>query len=337
MVDVLALGDVNVDVIADYDAFPPPGGDALASSAGLHCGGSAANLARILAWLGTKTALIGRVGTDPLADMAVRRLEEAGVVLTGLQCDPAAMTGCMYIVVTPGGERTILGYRGANAFIDPGQVREEEFSRARLLHLSGYALLAEPARSAARRAFDLAVEHGLTISLDPGMSGSHPAMAQIEAWYPWIDILLPNLAEAQALTGCISPEECARAFLRQGVRLVALKLGSEGCLVASAPGLLRVPGFPAVVQDSTGAGDGFAAGFLAAVAGGLDRYDAAVLGNAVGALVAGWVGADGTMEVAGDLLPLLREAADRAEPSEHCTAIRQVVRFLEQRFSALEE
>lgn len=103
------------------------------------------------------------------------------------------------------------------------------------------------------------------------------------------------------------------------------------------PGLLRVPGFPAVVQDSTGAGDGFAAGFLAAVAGGLDRYDAAVLGNAVGALVAGWVGADGTMEVAGDLLPLLREAADRAEPSEHCTAIRQVVRFLEQRFSALEE
>ena len=66
------------------------------------------------------------------------------------------MTGLMYFVVTPDGERTILGHRGANALTDPEPVREDEIQAARLLHLSGYALLAEPQRSAALRALEMA-------------------------------------------------------------------------------------------------------------------------------------------------------------------------------------
>ena len=149
MAEIVALGDVNVDIIAHFPSYPGKGEDALAHSTEFHCGGSAANTAMALARMGLGVVLISRVGPDSLALKALNSLDEAGVIPSGLQRDPAAPTGLMYVVVTPDGERTILGHRGANVLTDPAQVREEEIRNARLFHLSGYALLADPQRSAA--------------------------------------------------------------------------------------------------------------------------------------------------------------------------------------------
>ena len=183
MSDVVALGDVNVDIIAHFDSYPDKGQDALAYSTEFHCGGSAANTAIALARMGLDVVLISRVGPDSLALKALNSLSEAGVTPTGLQRDPAAMTGLMYVVVTPDGERTILGHRGANALTDPQQVREEDIRDARLFHLSGYALLTEPQRSAALLALEMACRHGLLVTLDPGMTVSEAALDEIiGAW-----------------------------------------------------------------------------------------------------------------------------------------------------------
>lgn len=290
MSDVVALGDVNVDIIAHYSAFPEEGKDAFAYSTELHCGGSAANTAIALTCLATQTSLVARVGTDPWASIVLRSLTQAGVVLDGLQQDPSVMTGLMYIIVTPDGERTILGYRGANAHLDPTWVSKADISSAKLLHLSGYALLAEPQRSAALRTLETARRHGLTVSLDPGMSGSRAAVGELRKYLPLADILLPNLAEAQRLTGLARPEECAQALLDEGVQVVAMKLGREGCLLGSGDGFLRVPGLITEIQDSTGAGDSFAAGLIAGFLNALDWPSAVLLGNAMGALAAASVG-----------------------------------------------
>ena len=124
MPDVVALGDVNVDIIAHFASYPDTGEDALASSTEFHCGGSAANTAMALARMGLDVMLISRVGPDSLALKALNSLNEAGVMPGGLQRDAAAMTGLMYVVVTPDGERTILGHRGANVLTDPNQIRD---------------------------------------------------------------------------------------------------------------------------------------------------------------------------------------------------------------------
>ena len=108
MPEVIALGDINVDIIAHFPSYPAQGGDALASSSEFHCGGSAANTARALAWMGLDVSLISRVGPDPLAARVLDNLSEVGVLPAGLQHDPAEATGLMYVVVTPDGERTIL-------------------------------------------------------------------------------------------------------------------------------------------------------------------------------------------------------------------------------------
>jgi ribokinase len=328
MPDIVALGDVNVDIIAHFASYPDKGQDALAYSTEFHCGGSAANTAMALARMGLDVVLISRVGPDSLALKALNSLSEAGVIPTGLQRDPAAMTGLMYVVVTPDGERTILGHRGANVLTDPNKVREEDIRDARLLHLSGYALLADPQRSAALLALEMACRHGLTVTLDPGMSVPQAALDEMRALLPVVDIFLPNLPEAQALTGADSPQECFRALVGAGVRVVALKLGKYGCLFGGGEGFVYVPGFAIEARDSTGAGDFFAAGIIAGHLGGLDRRGTAVLGNAMGAMAAARVGAGTSVPKARDVLALLRDPRQASGRSGRVEAIRRVIDFV---------
>jgi ribokinase len=304
MAEVVVLGDVNVDVIAHFAGFPTPGRDAFATSTELHCGGSAANMAMALARLGIETLLVACVGADPWARTAIDSLAAAGVELSAMQHDPRAMTGLMYIIVLPDGERTILAHRGANVLTDPNDLPMEALGVARVLHLSGYALLAEPQRSAMLLALKLARQGGATVAVDPGMSG-HTAVELIGDLLPDIDILFPNLAEARRLTGRSAAEDCARALLDAGVGMVALKLGKAGCLVCRDR-CHRIPGFAIEVRDTTGAGDGFDAGFIAGLLRGLDLVGAALLGNAMGAVIAASVGADPVSLTADTVVEVLR-------------------------------
>jgi ribokinase len=328
MPEVVALGDINVDIIAHFPSYPAKGQDALASSTEFHCGGSAANTARALAWMGLEVSLISRVGPDPLASRLLDQLAEAGVSPTGLQRDPAAPTGLMYIVVTPDGERTMLGHRGANVWTDPSQVREEDICTSRLLHLSGYALLADPQRSAALLALEMACRHDLIVSLDPGMSVPQAALEEMRALLPVIDVLLPNLPEAQRLAGLTAPEECARWLLASGARVVALKLGEAGCLVCRGAEALWVPGFSIEAHDTTGAGDYFAAGVIAGFLRGLDWHSSAVLANVMGALAATQAGAGTSMPRAREVLDLLHAQVPGSEQQGRSAAIQRARDFV---------
>ncbi len=337
MPDVVALGDVNVDIIAHFASYPAKGQDALATATEFRCGGSAANTAIALARMGLDVCLIARVGSDPLAPKALDNLCEAGVAPTGLQRDPAVSTGLMYIIVTPDGERTILGHRGANVFTDPNQIREQEIRDAKLFHLSGYALLAEPQRSAALLGLEMACRHGLTVTLDPGMSVPQAALDKMRALLPVVDIVLPNLAEAQRLTGLSQPEPCALALLEAGAEVVALKLGGDGCLIGDQEGFRHVPGFAVEIRDTTGAGDTFAAGLIAGYLGGLDWCSAAVLGNAMGAMAATRVGAGVFSPWRREVLELLRDHQQGPSHRACGDAVRQATNFVEALAKRLDE
>jgi len=337
MADIVALGDVNIDIIAHFASYPGKGEDALASSTEFHCGGSAANTAMALARMGLEVVLISRVGPDSLALKALNSLRKAGVTPIGLQRDPAAMTGLMYVIVTPDGERTILGHRGANVLTDPNQVREEHFRDARLFHLSGYALLAEPQRSAALLALEMACRHGLTVTLDPGMSVPQSALDEMRALLPVVDILLPNLPEARGLTGTDSPQDCLQTLLSTGVRMVALKLGEHGCLIGGEEGFCHVPAFAVEARDTTGAGDFYAAGVIAGSLGGLDRHGAAILGNAMGAIATAQVGAGTFVPGAREVLALLHDSCQAPGRGEGVEAIQRVIDFVAEMATEPEE
>jgi ribokinase len=297
MPQVVTLGDITVDIIASILRYPSPGGDGLAERIEVHNGGSAANTATVLANFGMEVGIISRVGRDPFAEQALARLAEAGVDLSCIQRDDEVITGIMFIPVTPDGERTMFGYRGANPRLDPALLNEGYIAQADVFHLSGYALLAEPERSAARQAVEMAHRAGVAISLDVGLEAAARATEEVKALLPLVDLFFPNRAEAEHLNaGSSDVREAVRILLGYGIKTVALKLGDQGCTVGSEGEIFSIPTFAVEVQDTTGAGDSFDAGFILGRLWGLDARESALLANALGALAASAIGA-------GDALP----------------------------------
>jgi ribokinase len=308
MPKVVTLGDINIDIIAFIPRYPSPGGDGLAERVEVHSGGSAANTATVLANFGVDVGIIGRVGRDAFAEQALARLAEAGVDVSCIQRGDEFITGIMFIPVTPDGERTMFGYRGANPRLDPALLDEGYIAQADIFHLSGYALLAKPQRSAAQRAVEMAHQVGVAISLDVGLEAAAKATEQVKALLPLVDLIFPNQAEAEHLTGSNDVRGAVRALLGYGIETVALKSGKRGCTVGGGGEIFSAPTFAVQVQDTTGAGDSFDAGFILGWLWGLSARESAILANALGALAASAVGA-------GDALPGPEKA--RALLQEH--------------------
>jgi ribokinase len=259
---VVVLGDVMVDVLARLSGPVAIGSDSTARIA-WGFGGSAANVA---AWLVTagveRPALVGRVGADPRGAAAAEELAAAGVDAR-LAIDEQRPTGTCIVLVAPGGERSMLPDAGANAGLQPVDLPDDLFKPGAHLHVVGYALLREGSREAARSAIARAKSAGLTVSVDPSSAALlSPGFLDLAEG---ADLLVPNADEAAALTGLAAPAAAARALARRFGEVV-VKLGAEGALSTDGRDEVRVPaaGASRGVVDSTGAGDAFAAGLLAA-------------------------------------------------------------------------
>ena len=237
---IVVVGDVGVDVVARHAAALAPGRDT-AAEVRLVGGGAAANVA---AALGGRARLVGRVGEDALAPIALAGLDDRWV-----QRDAARPTGTCVVLVGPDGERTMLPDPGANAAL--GEVPLEG---ARVLYVSGYTLLREATRAVARDALARARAAGIRIAVDPASAAPLAAAPAFLDWIAPVDLLLPNEAEAAVL----GPR------MYEAAREVVVKRGAAGATWSDGTHRAGTPAVPASVRDTTGAGDAFAAGFLSA-------------------------------------------------------------------------
>jgi sugar/nucleoside kinase (ribokinase family) len=261
--DVVVVGDVMVDVLASMSGPLAHGSDtpSRVTTAG---GGSAANVACWLARQGVPTSYVGKVGDDPLGRESVVALHGCGVT-TYVSHDHERTTGTCVVLVEPGGERSMLPDSGANTTLRPADLPQEPFRPGAHLHLSGYTLLNEGCREAALAAISMANAAGMTVSVDPSSAAPLRSVgaARFLAWTRGVDLLLANRDEAAVLAGTADPHQAAQQ-LGDDYREVVVKLGADGALwhrgfiSASAPAERGVE-----VVDTTGAGDAFAAGFLA--------------------------------------------------------------------------
>ncbi|MBL8058957.1 MAG: carbohydrate kinase family protein [Anaerolineales bacterium] len=310
---VVVLGDLNIDALLAIPAYPAPGGDALATRSGVQPGGSAANTALLLARLGQPSRLLACAGRDAWAEPALRALAQAGVDTQAVQSHPSAPTGLFFIPVTPDGERTMFGLRGANAQLDPSGV-EPALAGAAWLHLSGYALLEAPQREAALRALALARARGLPISVDVGR---FPALQQpelVRGLLPGLAMVILDLPAARALVGPASgPAEAAEALVRAGVGLAALTLGAQGAYLRAGAQTASQPAYPVDVVDTTGAGDAFSAGLILAQRRGLSLPAAGALAAALGALAASVWGAGPALPGCAEVRAFLAGRPEAAE------------------------
>ncbi|MSO95227.1 MAG: carbohydrate kinase family protein [Thermoleophilia bacterium] len=154
---ICCLGDLLLDVIVRLEQPLATGADARSRIA-LRPGGQAANVAAWVAELGGRSRLVGKRGADDVGLFAASRLLELGVEIVGPVT--AGGTGVVVALVDTSGERTMCSDRGVATGLRPEEVNEAWFDGCSHLHVSGYALLREPLRFAARAAIDAARTRG---------------------------------------------------------------------------------------------------------------------------------------------------------------------------------
>jgi sugar/nucleoside kinase (ribokinase family) len=260
----------------------------------LHPGGGAVNTATALSALGFNAALVGKIGLDPLGDFLIETLEKRGVNVQAVGRAPDYSTSATMVMVDPDRERRFVHHIGANATLVAEDVASELLDEASILLIAGSFVLPGLDGLPAAGLLKRAREKGTITFLDTAWDASRRWMDLIQPCLPHLDYMFPNLAEARALTGQNDPADMAQALIDCGVGTVAIKLGSKGCLVKNTAGdLLHSPAYEVAVQDTTGAGDAFAAGFIAGVHMNWSLEKTARLANAVGALCVTGMGALG--------------------------------------------
>jgi sugar/nucleoside kinase (ribokinase family) len=309
---VLVIGNAIVDVIARTDeAFLVAQGvrkgamqlidearaeelSAAMGPATIVSGGSGANTAVGAAALGVRAGFIGKVRDDELGRLFTHDLRAVGVTFEAAPARDGAATARCFVLVTPDGERTMNTYLGACQGLSPADIDKAAVQAARIVYLEGYLWDPPAAKEAFRKA--VAVSHAagnavaLTLS-DPFCVDRYREEFLGLVRDGSVDILFANIHELKSLYQTAS-EEGALAALREERVLGVVTRSAEGALVVTREKTQAVPAFPvSQVVDTTGAGDLFAAGFLAGLSRDLDHVDCARLGALAAAEVIGHIGA----------------------------------------------
>ncbi|MEE1745838.1 MULTISPECIES: carbohydrate kinase family protein [unclassified Streptomyces] len=281
---LLVIGDVVTDVVARHGTALVHGTDTPARIRTLP-GGAGANVACWAARSGcADVRLLARVGADS-ADWHRDALRRAGVRCL-LAVDDDVPTATVVALVDSAAERTFLTDSGAVLRLSPDDWSPSMLDGVAHLHLSGYLLFAATSRATALLALREARRRGIPVSVDPASAGflAELGVDRFLAAVEGADLLLPNSDEARLLTGLPEPADAAAKLSLQAGRVV-VTLGEGGALLATAGAVTRR--VPAVhvrgAVDSTGAGDAFTGGFLAAYLAGADDASATAAGCRAGA------------------------------------------------------
>jgi fructokinase len=287
--DLLGIGNAIVDVLARADdAFLAQHGMTKGSMALISTeqaeaiyaamgpgvegsGGSGANTCAVAAAMGARVGFLGKVADDALGQVFGHDIRAAGVRFPTAPLQAGvpghAPTARCLILVTPDGQRTMNTYLGACVSFGPDDVDEAEVASAAVLYLEGYLFDPPAAQAAFRKAARAAHAAGRRVALtlsDPFCVGRHRAafraFVQEEA-----DILFANEAELLSLYET-DDLDAALGQLRQEVMLAAVTRSEKGSLVVAGAESWAVAAVPTTVVDTTGAGDAYAAGFLAGMA-----------------------------------------------------------------------
>ena len=272
MKKALIVGDLAVDIVANFAGRITTGRNILLDSPRIVAAGVAGNMAWYLRQLGVEPQVAGRIGDDSWGSLVRGQLGQAGIG-TELIRTSRLVTGFFLVLVDKKGERTMIGSRSANTELT---VSREEIMNARpqWIHVSGYSLLNRNYEETLKTLRSASEELAVPISTD---------LEGISAEGRHIDL--------QGVTVFCNEEEFREYFGTSPRRMIgkigqtiAVKAGPNGCYLMSGQKLIHFPSVAKSVLDTTGAGDAFNAGFIASVLKGNDEIAACRFANAVAGL-----------------------------------------------------
>ena len=284
---LFTYGDILVELSTYVESVPTVGQDSTIQEFRMLPGGSAPNSAVSAARLGMRVKQIGVVGQDSFSKLLLDDLNLSGVSTEFITCVPGTSAFAV-IVVDSNGERTMLSYRDITTTKLTSRITQICPNNHDYLHVSGYAFQTQFTSHIAERLLARARAAGTITSIDPSFQFASAGHKLRKPLLDGLDYIFPNEDEAYQMTGESNPEKAALKILDYGVQCVVVTCGKSDCIIVdnTVEGVKRVPSYEVCdLVDSTGAGDGFAGGFLAARMRGLDVHQCARVGHAVAANV----------------------------------------------------
>ena len=276
--DVVGFGALNVDKLFRVNRIAGAEEESFIKTHEESCGGSAANALVGLARLGCNTGFIGKVAEDREGNLLLNDFRREGVDVKGVIREKLGESGSVMGFVDKKGERALYIDSGVNDTIALNEVNSKYVARAKFLHLTSF--VGEKSFQTQKKLLETLPET-VKVSFDPGVLYARRGLAQLEPIVKRAYVMMPNRGELELITGYSEYVKGADALIAKGVKVVAVKLGSEGSYVTNGRERFHVDAFKAKVLDSTGAGDAFCAGFLYGLLNNRGLRECGRLGNFV--------------------------------------------------------
>lgn len=298
-VDLLCMGEPMLE----FSQLPVEAGGVQHYLEGF--GGDTSNAAVAAARQGASAGYVTALGTDMPGDRFMALWAREGVDTSCVVRTDRYQTGVYFVTHDAAGHH-FLHYRtgSAAAMYSATDVPEAAIAAARMLYVSGISQgISVSACDAVFAAIDVAVRHGVSVAYDtnyrPRLWPPARAAAVMHAAMRSATYALPGFDDVQVLTGLTDPDAMLDFYLRLGPKVVVLRLGASGAYLATVDGVrLRIPAFPVVAVDATGAGDAFCGSFLARILAGDEPAAAARYASVAAALACTGYGAVGPIPTA---------------------------------------
>jgi ribokinase len=296
--DVVGFGALNVDKLFRVNRLAKAEEESFIEDYAEACGGSAANTMVGLARLGCKVGFIGKVGCDREGDLLLKDFRKEGVDTAGTIRTEQGESGSVLGFVDKKGARTLYIDSGVNDAITLDDVNVRYASRAQFLHLTSF--VGEKSFQTQKKLLD-AIPSSVKVSFDPGALYARKGYAALEPLLKRTHVLMPNAIELEILTGKVGYCKGADLMVGRGVKIVAVKLGGDGCYVTDGRERHLIEAVNVKVVDTTGAGDAFCAGFLYGLINEKSLEECGRLGNFVASRCVMQMGARAGLPFAKDL------------------------------------
>lgn len=274
---VVVVGSYNTDMTIKTKKLPGPGETVIGGYFSTGGGGKGANQAIAAARIGAEVTFVARVGNDLLGSEGIKRLNEEHINTKYIYRDNELPTGVAFIVVDDKGENSIVVASGANANLSPTDIESasDEISSADILLIQ----LESPIESV-YASIKSAHDNGVTVILNPA-----PAQELDNHILKYVDIITPNIVEAEMLTGIKvtdvnSLQSIVNRFFDYGINDVIITLGSKGYFAGAHDAMKIIPALNVAPIDTTGAGDVFSGSLAAFLSEGMTIEKAARMANA---------------------------------------------------------
>ena len=280
--DVLCLGEALIE----FNQVP----DDTNNTYRYGFGGDTSNTAIAVARQGTSSGFLSKVGNDPFGIKLLELWKREGVDCTYVLQHPEFPTGIYFVTHDENGHHFSYYRKGSAASqMTPEDVTADVVSQSKVLHLSAITqAISASSRETAFAAIHQARKSGVKISYDTNLRLKlwplNQARDVINQVVPMCDVLLPSLDDVTSLTGLQEPKKIIDYYLKLGAKLVVLKQGEQGVLVADGHNESCISGHAVKTIDATGAGDTFDGAFLSEWIRSNDPFKAAEYANAAAAL-----------------------------------------------------